>query len=145
MRVTFCIALVLVVAGLPAAAGGDDWPQFRGPNGSATSADKDLPATWDGNKNVAWKSKLPGYSWSSPVLWGDKVLVTTAAADKQQKPTGGFGGPPGGFGGPGGFGPPGGRPGGFGGLPPPGQILASFVQDRLKMTAEQKKALEEFQ
>ena len=75
-----------------------DWPQFRGPNGSATSTDRNLPVEWSADKNVAWKVTIPGYGWSSPVVWGDKVFVTTAITAKQVKPTGsdnwrdGFGG-----------------------------------------------------
>src|SRR5262249_12409842 len=57
----------------------------------------------------------PGYGWSCPIVWGDKVFVTTAVSDKQKKPSGGFGGGFGGGGG-GGFGPG----GGFGGRPPGG-------------------------
>src|SRR5262249_48933800 len=78
--------------------------------------------------NVQWKVKIPGVAWSSPVIWGDRVFVTTAITDKQTKPRPGFGG--GGFGGGAGFGggrpgggrPPGGGGGGFGGMrdrPPP--------------------------
>jgi outer membrane protein assembly factor BamB len=65
-----------------------DWPQFRGPGGSATSADRNLPVEWGLDKNVAWKVKIPGYGWSSPIAWGDKVFVTTAVADRQARPTG---------------------------------------------------------
>src|SRR6516225_8964964 len=104
-----------------------DWPQFRGPGGSATSTEKHLPAEWAANKNVAWTAKVPGYGWSSPIAWGDKVFITTAITDKQTKPSGfgGFGGF-GGFAG-GGRGGRGGGRGGFGGFggffPQPGQIL----------------------
>lgn len=94
----------------------DNWPQFRGPNGSAVSRESQLPAEWTADKHVAWKVKLPGYGWSSPIVWDDKIFLTTAVTEHQKKPTGGFGGgfgPPGGPGGPGG--PRGGRP--FG---PPG-------------------------
>ncbi len=90
---------------------GDEWPQFRGPNGSATATGNHLPTQWASDKNVAWKAKLPGYGWSCPVVWGDKLFITTAVTDKQQKPSGG--GPGGGFGGPGG--PKGGGGGGPGG------------------------------
>ena len=63
------------------------------------AAAKHLPAEWSTDKNVAWKAKLPGYGWSSPITWGDKVFVTTAVSSKQTKP-GGFGGfGRGGFGG----------------------------------------------
>jgi outer membrane protein assembly factor BamB len=63
-----------------------DWPQFRGPNGSAVSAEKALPIEWSAEKNVVWKVKVPGYGWSSPVVWGDKLFVTTAVADRQSRP-----------------------------------------------------------
>src|SRR5438067_1332532 len=118
MRSGFLAALGLSVVGATAAGG--DWPQFRGPNGTGTSGETQLPAEWSADKNVAWKVKVPGYGWSCPVVWGDKVFVTTAVSDKQRKPAGGFGpGGPGGFPGggggrPGGGPPPGGFPGGFG-------------------------------
>jgi outer membrane protein assembly factor BamB len=104
MRSTKYIALGLCALGLTAVARGADWPQFRGPNGSATTTETGLPAEWGADKNVAWKVTVPGYGWSSPVVWGDKVFVTTAVTDKQSKPSGGFGGMGGGRGGPGGFG-----------------------------------------
>ena len=90
---------------------GDDWPQFRGPNGSAVSAEKQLPDQWGADSNIAWKIQAAGYGWSCPVVWGDKVFVTTAVTDKQRKPANGFGGFGGGRGGPGGGFGPGGRGG----------------------------------
>ncbi|HEY3788562.1 MAG TPA: PQQ-binding-like beta-propeller repeat protein, partial [Urbifossiella sp.] len=102
---------------------GDDWPQFRGLNGSATSREKNLPTEWSTDKNVAWKVKLPGYGWSCPVVWGDKVFVTTAVSEKQQKPSGGFGGGKGGFGG--------GKGGGGGGFGPGGGGMKGRVPDTL--------------
>ena len=98
MRTSLGIALCLGVACVPQALRAGDWPQFRGPNGSATSADKQLPAEWGADKNIAWQAQLPGYGWSSPIVWGDKVFVTTAVSDKQRKPSGGFGGGGGGSG-----------------------------------------------
>jgi len=146
MRATALIALGLLATSVAFAAGDDAWPQFRGPNGSATSTNKELPEEWSGDKNIAWKAKLPGYGWSSPIVWGDKVFVTTAVTDKQQKPSGMFG--PGEFGGGrGGPGGPGrGGPGGFrGGPPQPGQILPPFLQEMLRLTAEEKKEIESLQ
>src|SRR5262245_42852386 len=117
MRITFCLGLVLFLTGMTAVGRAADWPQFRGPNGSATTAETGLPVEWGTDKNVAWKADVPGYGWSSPIVWGDKVVVTTAVSDKQQKPSGGFGG---GFGGGGPGGGPGGGRGGFGrGARPP--------------------------
>jgi outer membrane protein assembly factor BamB len=139
MRATILTLGVLAIA-LPAAAG-DDWPQFRGPGGSAIGAAKQLPSTWSADKNIAWKAKLEGYGWSSPIVWGDKVFVTTAFSQKQRKPQPGFGGP-GEFAG---GGPGRGGPGGFRGFAPPGQIMSPFLQGMLQLTDEQKKQLEQLQ
>lgn len=83
-------ALALAATATAATAG--DWLQFRGPNGSGVSTEKNLPSEWSADKNVAWKAKVPGVAWSSPIIVGDKVIVTTAVADGQPKPGGGFGG-----------------------------------------------------
>jgi outer membrane protein assembly factor BamB len=108
MRTKLVLAAGLLTLAAP--AWGDDWPQFRGPDGAGVSADGRLPAEWGPQKNVAWKVKLTGYGWSCPVVVGGKVFVTSASSEKQKKPTGQFGPPGGGFpkGGPGGF-PKGGR------------------------------------
>src|SRR5262245_29522226 len=69
--------LCLVPASL---AFGADWPQFRGTAVSGLSAETDLPSQWSTDKNVAWKAKVAGAAWSSPVVWGDKVFLTTAVS-----------------------------------------------------------------
>lgn len=56
---------------------GADWPNFRGPAATATSADSNTPTHWSSVANVAWKTALPGAGDSSPITWGDKVFVTT--------------------------------------------------------------------
>ncbi len=91
-------ALALGLVCLAAAQAGD-WPQFRGPGGTGLSDESKLPVTWGADKNVVWKVKVPGVAWSSPIVWGDKIFVTTAITDKQEKPK-----PFGGFPGGGGFG-----------------------------------------
>lgn len=148
MRISFLFWALLMTAWLaPDPVCGGEWAQFRGPSGTAVSNDKGLPVQWDANKNIAWKAKLDGYGWSCPVVWGDKVFVTTAVTDKQQKPMMGFGmGGAGGFapGGPGGAGGRGGR-GGFPGFGQPGQILSPFLQGTLELTDEQRKQLDELQ
>jgi outer membrane protein assembly factor BamB len=103
----------LILGSVTAAAWAEDWPQFRGPSGSGRSAETQVPASWGADKNIAWKVKVPGYAWSSPIFWGDRVFVTTAVTEKQAKPSaafamgGGFGKkggfPKGGFGKKGGF------------------------------------------
>ncbi len=130
--------LVLGFCLLPVGSLAGDWPQFRGPNSTGLADDAKAPSEWGPDKNVLWKVQIPGVAWSCPIVTGDKVLVTTAITENQRKPQAG-----GGFGG----GPPagaGGRPGGFS-PPPPGQLLPPFVQERLNLSAEQKKQLEELQ
>jgi len=60
------------------AAGPDDnWPQFRGPRAGVAADDPALPDTWSATAHVRWKSDVPGLGWSSPVVWGDHVFLTT--------------------------------------------------------------------
>lgn len=57
-----------------------NWPAFRGPNGSGLADARPLPVTWDAEKssNILWKTAIPGLGHSSPVIWGDRVFVTSA-------------------------------------------------------------------
>lgn len=59
---------------------GVDWPGFRGINASGVSEGAPLPAEWNGatGRNIRWKTPIPGLGHSSPVIWGDRVFVTTA-------------------------------------------------------------------
>ncbi len=63
---------------LPVVADAQNWPQFRGPNTQGHSAEKRLTLNWSATENIAWKTELPGEAWSSPVVWGDSIFVTTA-------------------------------------------------------------------
>ena len=55
-----------------------EWWGFRGPGGNGTSALKSLPTEWSSTKNVAWKTEIPGRGYSSPVIAGGKVCLTTS-------------------------------------------------------------------
>ncbi|MBC8165978.1 MAG: PQQ-binding-like beta-propeller repeat protein [Bryobacteraceae bacterium] len=55
-----------------------DWPQFRGPDGDGHSDEAQLPETWNERENVRWKIALPGSGWSSPVVAGNEIWLTTA-------------------------------------------------------------------
>lgn len=56
----------------------EDWPRFRGPNGQGISRETNLPLVWSATSNVIWKAEVPGEGWSSPIVQGDRVFVTTA-------------------------------------------------------------------
>lgn len=58
-----------------------DWNQFRGPTGQGHADVDNLPITWSESENVAWKVNVPGLGWSSPVVDGDRIYLTTAVAD----------------------------------------------------------------
>ena len=60
------------------AVGQDQWSGFRGPQAGDVADDPALPETWSETDNVVWKIDVPGQSWSSPVVWGDHVFVTSA-------------------------------------------------------------------
>lgn len=57
---------------------GDNWPQFRGPDASGVCANSALPDTWSVVDGVEWKTPIPGRGWSSPIVWGKRIFVTTA-------------------------------------------------------------------
>src|SRR5437016_2826553 len=52
------------------------WPQFRGPRAGVASG-ANLPEKWSATENVAWKTDIPGRGWSSPIVWGNRVFLTS--------------------------------------------------------------------
>jgi outer membrane protein assembly factor BamB len=72
---TLTTALVSCLASL---AHADDWPEFRGPTGQGLVPTGTLPTTWNKEKNLAWKQQIPGKGWSSPIVSGGRVYLTTA-------------------------------------------------------------------
>lgn len=63
-----------------------NWPQFRGPGGQGISAETGLPLTWSASENVVWKTPIPGRGHSSPVVWGNRIFLTTAVEGGISKP-----------------------------------------------------------
>jgi outer membrane protein assembly factor BamB len=53
-----------------------NWPKFRGPSAGVTDV-KGLPTEWDTTKNVAWSVEVPGKGWSSPIVWGERIFLTS--------------------------------------------------------------------
>lgn len=79
-----CFALLTLAgfaAPLPRISAGDDWSQFRGPNGQGQSERTDLPLKWSEHEGIVWKTPIPGQGWSSPVILGNEIWLTTAVRD----------------------------------------------------------------
>jgi outer membrane protein assembly factor BamB len=74
-------AALLAPALFGVAVRAEDWPQFRGPAGQGHSAEVGLPTEWSESHNVVWKSPVPGFGWSSPVVADGRVWLTTAIED----------------------------------------------------------------
>ncbi|MBN1818853.1 MAG: PQQ-like beta-propeller repeat protein [Sedimentisphaerales bacterium] len=75
MKKLVLLIAVMLAQNLPA----EDWTQFRGPGGQGHSAEKGLPLNWDETRNITWKTPIPGKGWSSPVVLGNRIWLTTAA------------------------------------------------------------------
>lgn len=77
------IASLVVFACLPVSSA-ENWPRWRGPRGDGHSADTNVPVAWDAS-NVVWKTKIAGRGQSSPVIWGNRIFLTTASDDGQKR------------------------------------------------------------
>ena len=80
-QLAILLVAIFVALRIPLAA---QWPQFRGPEGLGTSAAKVLPLTWAEDRNVRWKTAIHGRAWSSPVVLGDQIWITSATEDGKQ-------------------------------------------------------------
>ncbi|HXG49343.1 MAG TPA: PQQ-binding-like beta-propeller repeat protein [Methylomirabilota bacterium] len=93
LRFPFLILLLLV--GLPRAAGAGSnavpdalryWPQWRGPLANGVAPHADPPVEWSEKRNIRWKVALPGKGHSSPIVWGDRVYLTSAVPVGEAQP-----------------------------------------------------------
>ena len=76
---------VLVAALVTATVGAQaQWPEFRGPNGTGVSVETGVPVTWSETQHVKWKTPIHGRAWSSPIVQGTQVWLTTATEDGKQ-------------------------------------------------------------
>lgn len=80
---------------LAAADAQENWPQYRGAASDGLGTGDTLPERWSETENVVWNQDVPGWGWSSPIVWGDQVFVTSAIGPKEL-PTPHVGGYPGG-------------------------------------------------
>jgi outer membrane protein assembly factor BamB len=63
----------------------ENWPCWRGPRGDGTSLEKNIPTQWSGTQNIAWKIVVPGEGHSSPILWDNRLFLTTALRETQER------------------------------------------------------------
>jgi outer membrane protein assembly factor BamB len=77
-RKAWFTGLFLVSMLLSVVAQGEDWPWFRGPGRQGISQEKGIPTRWNAASDIRWKAAIPGEGWSSPIVFGDRVFVTTA-------------------------------------------------------------------
>jgi outer membrane protein assembly factor BamB len=78
---TFATVLAAALPALPADA---NWPQYRGPHGDGHSTEASVPVDWDAH-SVVWKADLKGRGQSSPVVWGERIFLTTALENGKQR------------------------------------------------------------
>ncbi len=74
--------LFFFVAGLIQA---ENWPGWRGPSGDGVSNGKGIPTKWSSTENIAWRIAIPGEGHSSPIVWGDKVFLTSSLTEKNRR------------------------------------------------------------
>ena len=82
------LILAVVVTGLGNTPGSaENWPGWRGPRGDGPSAETNLPTSWNGatGENIRWKVKIPGEGHSSPVVWGDRLFLTTCLPESLER------------------------------------------------------------
>jgi outer membrane protein assembly factor BamB len=72
------VALVFITVGTAQA---DNWPQWRGPNNDGISRETGVPYRWSRTENVAWRLPLPGPAGATPVVWGDRIFLTSASGN----------------------------------------------------------------
>jgi outer membrane protein assembly factor BamB len=84
MNRSFISLWVPLMAAVSALAEDINWPQFRGPRGDGISTSTGLPLQWSDSENVKWKTPIAGRAWSSPVIWGPQVWLSTATENGRE-------------------------------------------------------------
>ena len=79
MRLSFIALHLVMIAAVLCQA--ENWPEFRGPTAEGHASSR-VPTAFSEIENVAWKADIPGSGWSSPVVWGDQIWLTTALIDE---------------------------------------------------------------
>jgi outer membrane protein assembly factor BamB len=78
------LILLFLLSSIPASG---NWPQFRGPENNMIAPGTNYPAEWNDSLNVKWTFDISGESWSSPIIYGDKIFMTTSVKEETAAPT----------------------------------------------------------
>lgn len=78
--------LVVALATIASHLVADEFPQFRGADGRGVIRGQNIPLMWSVDQNMAWKIQVPGSGWSQPIVWDQRLYVTSAVAEKELKP-----------------------------------------------------------
>ena len=71
----------LILTASPLLAADGNWPIWRGPHGDGTTDETGFPTRWTATENVVWKTPIPGKGHSSPIVWGDRIFITSAVEE----------------------------------------------------------------
>src|SRR5262245_54793109 len=80
------IALGVLLSVSPARSAEPEWPAFRGPDANPVAIGRKLPEKWSKSENIEWAAAIPGRGWSSPIVSGRRVFVTTVVTEGKSKP-----------------------------------------------------------
>jgi outer membrane protein assembly factor BamB len=81
LRAIVAGSLLAMLTTASTAVAPEHWPQFRGSDAGVVADDPTLPESWSGTEHVRWRADVPGLGWSSPIVWGDHVIVTSVVAE----------------------------------------------------------------
>lgn len=85
MKIIQTIYIILLFAMTGTAQDQSNWPHWRGPNHNGIVNVVDLPMTWSSTENIVWKTKLPWWGASTPIIWGEKIFVISPSEDKGEE------------------------------------------------------------
>ncbi|ADB17069.1 Pyrrolo-quinoline quinone [Pirellula staleyi DSM 6068] len=74
---------LLAIVFIHSSAMAENWPQWRGPEGTGVSSERELPIVWSEKRGIAWKTAIPASGASTPVIWGDAIFLTSHTQDQQ--------------------------------------------------------------
>ncbi|MBU4254201.1 MAG: PQQ-like beta-propeller repeat protein [Acidobacteria bacterium] len=80
------ICLLILIGGATTQAQ-DNWPRWRGPNQDGISSSRGLATEWSLTTNILWKTELPSWSAATPVIWGDRIFITSPSASEPDQPS----------------------------------------------------------